>query len=169
MSACPQCGKPVSAGDNFCAGCGAVVQAPTRAQGIAAGIAPAMHAFPAPHSDADGHTLRRIAEYERIAAILWICLGACQVLMVVTIIAGAWNIYAGWSRLKLPDMIRARDRRIPALYENNVAQLVVIGVLNLVLGGMIGVVFVGFDFIIRDMVLRNRHLFAGARAGTVDA
>ena len=110
-------------------------------------------------------TLRRIADYERIASILWIFLGVCQVLMVITIIAGVWNIYAGWSRLGLPDLIRKRSRRIPAIYEG-ISQLVIIGVLNLILGGMIGVLFVVFDFIIRDMVLRNRHIFTGSGASS---
>lgn len=37
--------------------------------------------------------------------------------------------------------------------------------MNLLLGGIIGVVFVVFDFIIRDMVLSNRHLFNNATNG----
>jgi hypothetical protein len=40
--------------------------------------------------------------------------------------------------------------------------LVIIGVINLVLGGFIGVLFVGFDFYIRDKVLTNAHIFTGA-------
>jgi hypothetical protein len=61
-------------------------------------------------------------------------------------------------------MILARDARVPAAYEG-VAQLIIIGILNLLLGGVIGVLFVVFDFIIRDMVLGNRHLFDQADGG----
>lgn len=117
-----------------------------------------MHTAPEPVSSADEQTLRRIADYERISAILWICLGVFQVVMVVTLIAGAWNIYAGWSRLALPEQIRARKAHIPAAFED-VTSLIVIGVLNLILGGVVGILFVAFDFVVRDMVLRNRHLF----------
>jgi hypothetical protein len=39
--------------------------------------------------------------------------------------------------------------------------LVIIGIINLLLGGFIGVVLVGFDFYIREKVLTNSHLFTG--------
>jgi len=105
-----------------------------------------------PGHDVGEQTLRRIADYERISGILWLILGIVQVLMIVTIIVGIWNIYAATTRMKLQPLILARDSRVPAAYEG-VGQLIVIGVLNLLLGGIIGVVFVVFDFIIRDMVL----------------
>ena len=37
--------------------------------------------------------------------------------------------------------------------------LVVIGLINLILGGVIGVAIVGLDFYVRDQVLSNRRLF----------
>jgi hypothetical protein len=40
-----------------------------------------------------------------------------------------------------------------------VTQLVIIGVVNLLLGAVIGALWVIIDFIIRDKVLRNRHIF----------
>ena len=39
----------------------------------------------------------------------------------------------------------------------------IIGLINLLLGGLIGVLFVTFDFIIRDKVLSNRRLFNNAQ------
>jgi hypothetical protein len=39
------------------------------------------------------------------------------------------------------------------------AGLILIGIVNLILGGIIGVVFVILDFMIRDKVLTNRNLF----------
>jgi hypothetical protein len=41
----------------------------------------------------------------------------------------------------------------------NISGLVIIGVLNFLLGGFIGVLFVGFDFYVRDQVLSNARLF----------
>jgi hypothetical protein len=79
--------------------------------------------------------------------------------MIVTIIAGVWNVIAAWSRFKVSPMIRQRDSRVPAFYEG-ITQLVIIGVINLLFGGVIGVLFVVFDFVIRDMVLNHQHLFA---------
>ncbi len=165
---CPYCGKSLSPGDNFCDGCGAKVNAPVSHP---AGNATASAGErPVQGSVADEGTLGRIANYERISAILWICLGGIQVLIgavdgfkIAMIIVGIWNIHASYTRLKLPDLIRAHSPGIPAMYEKQVLQLLIIGVLNLVLGGVIGVAFVVFDFVIRGMVLRNRDLFVGER------
>ena len=41
------------------------------------------------------------------------------------------------------------------------AGLVVIGVVNLFFGAVFGLLFVGFDFYIRDLVLTNREIFSG--------
>lgn len=103
-------------------------------------------------------TVRRIADYERVSGILWIVIGIFQCLTLVGIIAGVWNIFAGISRIRAVPIILQRDSRIPAAFEG-IGQLIVIGLINLFLGGVIGVLFVIFDFVIRDMVLRNRHLF----------
>ncbi len=153
---CGDCGKPASPGDNFCGGCGCVIETPVpHAPAVVASV---QHASPS-HGDEGEQTLRRLADYEKVSAILWLCLGVFQVVMVITVIAGVWNIHAAWTRLKLPGLIRARDPDIPAIYEGRTTQLVLIGVVNVVAGGMIGIAFVIFDFIVRDMVLRNRDLF----------
>lgn len=105
--------------------------------------------------------VRRLADYLRTSGVLWIVLGAVQVCLVVTALAGAWNIYAGITRMKASKRILERDPAIPSEFES-IAQLVIIGVINLVLGGFIGLVFVGFDFYIRDKVLTNAYIFTGA-------
>ena len=106
----------------------------------------------------DQQLIRRIADYERLASILWIVLGVLQVCMVWTAVAGIWNIVAGFSRRDLPRRIRELDPTIPKAYES-ITQLVILGVVNLVLGAFVGVFFVAFDFYIRDKVLANTHLF----------
>jgi GYF domain 2/Family of unknown function (DUF5362) len=106
----------------------------------------------------DEATIRRIADYEKASGILWIVVGALQCLTLIGLIAGIWNIYAGLTRLRLCPLILERNSRVPAAFEG-VGQLIIIGIINLCLGGMIGVAFVIFDFFIRDLVLRHRHLF----------
>lgn len=112
----------------------------------------------------DEQLIRRIADYERLSAILWMILGIIQILTIVAVIAGVWNLFAAWSRFRLVPLIRERNHDIPEVYEG-VAGLVIIGLINLFLGGLIGVAFVIFDFIIRDKVLSNRHLFNGTPPG----
>lgn len=46
-----------------------------------------------------------------------------------------------------------------------IARLVVIAAVNLLLGGAIGVVFAGVDFVIRDKILSNARLLGGGDEG----
>lgn len=103
------------------------------------------------------HLIRRIADYERLSCIFWFVLGVIQICMLWTAIAGVWNIIASITRWKLPDRIRQQDPTIPKTYES-ITQLVIVGIVNVVLGGFIGVIFIAFDFYIRDKVLTNSHL-----------
>jgi hypothetical protein len=106
----------------------------------------------------DQTTIRNISDYERLSGIFWIILGTLQTLTIVGAICGIWNIFAGISRCKLSPRILRREKIIPSIFED-ITQLVIIGIINLVLGGFIGLIFVAFDFYIRDKVLKNRHLF----------
>lgn len=107
---------------------------------------------------ADEQTLRRIADYERISAIVWAVIAAVQILSVVGIVAGAWNAYAAWTRFQLVPHITGRNSAVPDAFES-INGLVIIGLINLFLGGVFGVVGVIMDFVVRDIVLKNRHLF----------
>ena len=111
-----------------------------------------------PPESADDATIRRIAEYERMSAIVWAVIAVVQILSVVAIIAGAWNLYAAWTRHRIVPHIQARNSAVPAAFES-ITGLVIIGLINLFLGGVIGVVGIILDIVVRDHVLRNRHLF----------
>ncbi|GDY23890.1 hypothetical protein LBMAG56_52370 [Verrucomicrobiota bacterium] len=113
------------------------------------------------------HLIRRIADYERLSCIFWFVLGVIQICMLWTAIAGVWNIIASITRWKLPDRIRQQDPTIPKTYES-ITQLVIVGIVNVVLGGFIGVIFIAFDFYIRDKVLTNSHLFTGVVQPSAD-
>lgn len=113
---------------------------------------------PVLRESADEATVRRIAEYERISAIVWTVIAAVQILTLVGIIAGLWNLYAAWTRFRIVPHIQARNREVPAAFES-ITGLVIIGLINLFLGGVIGVIGVVLDFVVRDHVLKNRHLF----------
>ena len=81
-----------------------------------------------------------------------------QILSIILIIAGIWNLIAIISKWKLPKRILERDVFLPSEYES-ITGLIIILVVNLLLGGVLGVVLVGFDFYIRGLVLDNRNLF----------
>ncbi|MGQ9528123.1 hypothetical protein [Chloroflexus sp.] len=106
----------------------------------------------------DQTTIRNISDYELLSGIFWIILGTLQTLTIVGALAGIWNIFAGISHCKVSSRILRREKMIPATFED-ITQLVIIGIINLIFGGFIGLIFVAFDFFIRDKVLKNRHLF----------
>jgi hypothetical protein len=124
-----------------------------QADGLGARLAP-----PWPGENSDDAAIRRIATYERCSGWAWLVLGIIQVLTVLGIIAGAWNIYAGINRIKMAPRIERREAAVPRAFES-LTMYVVIGVINLVFGAVIGLIVLGVDLFIRDQVLRHRHLF----------
>lgn len=99
-----------------------------------------------------------IARYERMSGVLWIVIGVIQVLSVVLIIAGVWNIVAGVKRLSMVPVIQRRETRVPTMFEG-VTGLVLIGLVNLVFGAVFGIVMVFVDLAIRQQVQDNRRIF----------
>jgi hypothetical protein len=79
-------------------------------------------------------------------------------LPLALVIIGVWNIVVATSRLNSVALITARDSSVPASWEG-IAGLVIVGIANLVIGGLVGVAFVIFDFVVRDHILKNRSLF----------
>lgn len=108
----------------------------------------------------DDALVRGFASYERLSGWVWIVIGILQVLFLITIIAGAWNIYAGITRIRQAPVIERRSPSVPAAFEP-LTGYVIIGVLNLLLGGVLGLVLLAFDLYVRDQVLKNRRLFTG--------
>ena len=116
-------------------------------------------------ADQDQLTVQRLYDYEHWSAIAWIVLGGLQVLSIILILFGAWNIYAGLRRLKTADRIKARDKTIPATFES-LTGYIVFGLINLFFGAVIGIVLVGVDLWIRQQILDNTRLFSAPHAPT---
>ncbi len=119
-------------------------------------------------------TIDTIQKLETVSGVVWSIIGGLQVLlpvlclivpiltfsteMLALLVAGIWNIYAAMSRFNRAKLVQERKASVVASFEG-VTQLVIIGIVNLVLGAVIGALWVIVDFIVRDKVLRNRHLF----------
>jgi hypothetical protein len=106
----------------------------------------------------DEKLVRRLADYKRLSGFFWIGLGILQLISVFGAIAGVWNIIIGFLCFPLAKRIRNRDPSVPKDFEP-VWLLVVIGLVNIFLGGLVGVAIVAFEFFIRDKVLSNQYLF----------
>jgi hypothetical protein len=111
-----------------------------------------------PGEGEDDALVRGFSSYERTSGYVWIAIGIIQVICLITIIAGVWNIYVGINRGKLAAQIERRDPYVPATFEP-LTTYIVSAVLNLVLGGVLGLAMVVLDVYVRDQVLKNRQLF----------
>ena len=76
----------------------------------------------------------------------------------VLLLMGALNAYGALSRFRMAKLIEQRRKVVVSSYEG-IARLIVTGLINLFFGMAIGALWVIFDFVIRDKVLKNRHLF----------
>jgi hypothetical protein len=157
MPFCIACGALLADGTAFCGRCGAP-HAGTERPFASSGVPPHAHNQGPNYEQYERYLLRRIADYERISGIIWIVLGVIQICTVVWVIAGVWNIFVGRSRLKGASAIKARHISVPLLY-GDISRLVVTALINFFLGGVVGLVLVGFDFYIRDEILANARLF----------
>jgi len=170
---CEKCGNKVDNSAKFCKNCGASLTnysnqpppPPPRQQPPPQTVYQHPYVPPQPIYLApaavirnDEVLIRRIADYERMSCIFWLILGIIQIICIVTIIAGIWNVVAVSSRWSLPKKIRQRDPGIIEAYQG-LSGLIIIGLINFAFGAMIGVAFVAFDFYVRDKVLSNAHLF----------
>lgn len=100
----------------------------------------------------------KISGLQKTSNILWLILAIIQICSVYLIIAGIWNLIGTIAYWKFPERIQKQDSTIPQDYES-IAGLVIMAVVNLFVGGVIGVVLIGFDFYIRNLVMENKHLF----------
>lgn len=148
---CHSCGVNIPSGVFFCSNCGTNIRQQQTDDSVRENVVVDVQSN-------GKNTLKRLADYEKISGIFWIVLGAIQIITIIGIIAGAWNIYAGYSRIKISPRILSADSDIPEIFDD-MTQLVIIGLINLILGGIIGLLFVAVDFIIRDKVLENKSLF----------
>ncbi len=102
--------------------------------------------------------ITKIANCQRVSNILWLIIGIIQICSIICIIAGIWNIIAVCNNWKFPQKILNQDSDIPGYYEG-IAGLIILVVVNFLLGGLIGVILIGFDFYIRGLVLDNKQMF----------
>lgn len=120
------------------------------------GVAPA----PTPVKTAE-QVVRRIWTLELISCICWILIGAVQVYFLYTAAAGVWNIVNAIIGLVNLRNIKVGNTQVVPFYDQKKTMLIIFAVVNLVLGGVVGVLLVLLEWYIRDYVLKNRWAFGG--------
>ena len=106
---------------------------------------------------------KTLSEREKISAIIWLVIGILQCLTGVGIIAGAWNIYAAYTTYKRSSQVLTPWQGIVQFYEKWMTNIIIAIVINLIVGGVVGVAGALYDmFMIRQYVLENKAVFEEA-------
>ena len=119
---------------------------------------PKQKAAPATGSAAVAQKVRRC---EVFSGIVWIIVGVIQCCTVYAAAAGVWNIINSIVSLRNVKNITAGNPAVIPYFEQRKVWLIVLAVVNLILGGVVGILLVLFDWYVRDFVLRNRTAFEG--------
>ena len=101
-----------------------------------------------------------LAGRARVIQICWIVLSLGLFATVAGAIAGAWNFYVIIKQWWLPGAIRARSVAVVRRYQGDSGHWLTWGLINLVLGGGIGVLLIAAEyFLVRNPIVKNRAIF----------
>ena len=107
-----------------------------------------------------------------ISAVIWLLIAIYQILVglifaifgvgLVTLLCGAWNIYACVSNFKHAKWVKncnsiAQGQAIVDSYESSLGKIIIFLITNLTIGGGIGVIGSIYDLILRAYVLKHRE------------
>ena len=145
---CQYCGNKILSEAVMCNQCGRMVQ----------NINQTLSEMQFNGTDYETWQVNQIANHQTISNIIWLVIAIIQICSIICIIAGIWNIIAVSSSWGLPEQIKKRKKIVPSYYEG-IAGLIIMAVVNFFLGGIIGVILIGYDFYIRSLVLDNKKLF----------
>jgi len=141
---CFNCGKEINPGAEICLNCGFKING--------------KHSTFSNESKSEAY--EKLANYEKTSSIIWLVIGILQILTIVGIIVGAWNVYQSWKRKKNAETIKTvQPSGLYKVYEDRMTTLIVFAVLNFFLGAILGLVGVGYDFYVRNYVLSNKDIF----------
>jgi hypothetical protein len=108
----------------------------------------------------------KVRSTEMAVNIFWIVLGVLQILLALSnmsyifvAIAGIWNIGNAAASLKNLNSIVAGNPIVVSYFEQRKTGLIAILVVNLIIGGVIGVILAVVNLINRNYVLNNRMAF----------
>ncbi len=115
-----------------------------------------------------------IRKMEVTSGVVWCIIASIQILlpvlclvvpiltftaeMMALLLVGVWNLFAALSRFNRAKLTQERRASVVKSFEG-VTQLALICAMNLIFGAVIGALWVIWDFITRDKVMKNRHLF----------
>ena len=107
--------------------------------------------------------VKTLSEREQLSAILWLIIGILQVITIAGVVCGVWNIYCAYCRFKQSKAVLTPYPGLVQSYDKWMTNIIISIVINVILGGVIGVAAAIFDLIgIRGYVLENKQIFEEA-------
>lgn len=142
MKYCTKCGKELLDDAVICMGCGCMTD-----DCIAAG------------KGSDNALVKKLSEKIYTDAIIWLVIGALQILSGVFLIVGVLNILSAVNDMKYSKTVLEDPSGIVERYEPITMPIIVLAY-NLVFGGLIGVIGSIYYFVaIRSFVMENKTEF----------
>ncbi|MBQ7379000.1 MAG: hypothetical protein IJW70_04885 [Clostridia bacterium] len=109
--------------------------------------------------------VKTLAEREKLSAIIWLVIGIIQCCTFAGIVCGVYNIYSAICRFKQAKLVLTPYPGLVKSYDNWMTSIIIGLVLNLILGGVVGVACSIFDMIgIRGYVLEHKDEFEALEA-----
>ncbi|SCW64256.1 hypothetical protein SAMN02910456_02312 [Ruminococcaceae bacterium YRB3002] len=100
------------------------------------------------------------------SVVIWIIIASLQILIglplllvgygVSMILCGGWNIYASVTRMRAIDAYKAHPELIYPTFEADLNHMLIFLGINLIFGGVIGVIASVYDLVLRDYVMKHR-------------
>lgn len=161
---CLNCGVNAGCGNKFCANCGEPVN---ENAAVCTHCGVAIKKIAQPQAGAvlsKEEAYKKLAEYEKTAAIIWFVIAALQIIggiftYYTPVLVGCWNIYTGVQRIKHSKTLADMPSGIYAYYEKQGTANIIFLVVNIILGGLIGGIASGYDIYIRSFVMKNKEIF----------
>ena len=91
--------------------------------------------------------------------IIWIAFGFLQVVTILAAAAGLWNIINAAIAISDLTNIREGNPSIYFYYETSKKYFLTIALINIFLGGFIGIIFVVGELFLRSYVLKHKAAF----------
>ena len=110
--------------------------------------------------------LQNIRNKENVGGIIWIVVASIQLLIGltynwVTLLIGIWNLIMGITTITNAGKMEQRANNIVEAYEKNLTNIIIFLVVNIFIGGIIGVIGAIYDLVVRNYVLNNRNVLLG--------
>ena len=110
--------------------------------------------------------LQNISNKEKTGGIIWIVVASLQLLIGltynwVTLLIGIWNLMMGITTITNAGKMEQRANNIVEAYEKNLTNIIIFLVVNIFIGGLIGVIGAIYDLVVRNYVLNNRNVLLG--------